>query len=201
MPEWYIAGAGAGVGFGVTILIAYAFEWLKRQFVTPPTVTAHYSPKGGCKDAVITEISHARREILVQAYSFSCKEIAQALVTAAGRGVTVRVLLDKSNEKETYSEIGDLEQHKIDLLIDASHAIAHNKIMIIDAATILTGSFNFTRQAELENAENLLVIKGHGALVDQYRQNFHAHRDHCLKPGTAANRPAAPGRVVQLQAA
>jgi hypothetical protein len=30
--------------------------------------------------------------------------------------------------------------------IDAEHAIAHNKIMIIDGQTVLTGSFNFTTE-------------------------------------------------------
>jgi len=42
--------------------------------------------------------------------------------------------------------------------IDAQHAIAHNKVMIIDGETVITGSFNFTKAAEENNAENLLVI-------------------------------------------
>lgn len=36
--------------------------------------------------------------------------------------------------------------------IDAKHAIAHNKIMITDGATVLTGSFNFTKAAQEKNA-------------------------------------------------
>jgi phosphatidylserine/phosphatidylglycerophosphate/cardiolipin synthase-like enzyme len=32
--------------------------------------------------------------------------------------------------------------------IDSQHAIAHNKIMIIDRETVITGSFNFTKAAE-----------------------------------------------------
>ena len=42
--------------------------------------------------------------------------------------------------------------------IDAEHAIAHNKVMIIDGETVITGSFNFTKAAEENNAENLLII-------------------------------------------
>jgi phosphatidylserine/phosphatidylglycerophosphate/cardiolipin synthase-like enzyme len=45
--------------------------------------------------------------------------------------------------------------------IDDRHAIAHNKIVIIDGQTVLTGSFNFTKQADENNAENLLVIQIH----------------------------------------
>ena len=71
-------------------------------------------------------------------------------------------------------------------MIDARHAIAHNKIMIIDRRTIITGSFNFTRQAEHENAENLLVIKGRPDLAHAYVQNFLQHQAHSQKPGTVA---------------
>ena len=35
----------------------------------------------------------------------------------------------------------------------------HNKIMVLDDATVITGSFNFTKSAEQSNAENLLVIR------------------------------------------
>ena len=35
----------------------------------------------------------------------------------------------------------------------------HNKIMLIDGDTIITGSFNFTKAAEESNAENLLVLR------------------------------------------
>ncbi|NMW20140.1 MAG: hypothetical protein HKK67_00580 [Chlorobiaceae bacterium] len=60
--------------------------------------------------------------------------------------------------------------------IDAVHAIAHNKIIIIDRSTLLTGSFNFTKAAEEKNAENLLILKGNKRLVDRYVQNFIEHK-------------------------
>ena len=58
------------------------------------------------------------------------------------------------------------------------HAIAHNKIMIIDQTVIITGSFNFTKAAEKNNAENLLVIKGNPDLVKKYLANFKEHLGH-----------------------
>jgi len=42
--------------------------------------------------------------------------------------------------------------------IDSAHDIAHNKIIIIDGAIVITGSFNFTKAAEDKNAENLFII-------------------------------------------
>jgi len=188
---WLLLATGVTGGWTIIFLL----RWLHRRLATPPSIDLFYSPKGGCTDAVLAELHRARHEILVQAYSFSSKPIAEALIQAKTRGVHVEILLDKSNEKETYSELGQLLDGGMTPRIDAQHAIAHNKIMIIDKRVILTGSFNFTHQAEAENAENLLVIKGHPELASSYRQNFLAHKEHCepstMKAHSGAHRKAA----------
>jgi phosphatidylserine/phosphatidylglycerophosphate/cardiolipin synthase-like enzyme len=61
--------------------------------------------------------------------------------------------------------------------IDDKHAIAHNKIMIIDKATVITGSFNFTKAAEEKNAENVLIIKDK-PLAKVYIENWEKHKGH-----------------------
>jgi phosphatidylserine/phosphatidylglycerophosphate/cardiolipin synthase-like enzyme len=58
-----------------------------------------------------------------------------------------------------------------------STPIAHNRIMILDRATVITGSFNFTKAAERENAENLLIIKSK-ELAARYAENWEAHVAH-----------------------
>jgi phosphatidylserine/phosphatidylglycerophosphate/cardiolipin synthase-like enzyme len=166
-------------GFTGGLTFIFGIRWLHRLVATPPSVAVHFSPKGGCTDALVAELKMARREILIQAYSFSSKPIAQALVDAKTRGVVVEVLLDKSNETEEYSDLHLFMDQGLAPHIDAQHAIAHNKIMLIDGRTLITGSFNFTHNAEAENAENLLVIKGHPELLIAYRKNFQAHKAHC----------------------
>jgi phosphatidylserine/phosphatidylglycerophosphate/cardiolipin synthase-like enzyme len=172
----------AATGFMGALTLVFIFRALIRWITAPPTVEVCYSPKGGCTEAVVREIGRARNEVLVQAYSFSSKPIAEALVAAKTRGVQVTILLDKSNETEAYSDLPVLMEHGLAPLIDAHHAIAHNKIMVIDRKTILTGSFNFTHQAEAENAENLLILKGHSGLARKYCENFAAHKSHCQAP-------------------
>ena len=158
---WLLGGAafsGLIIGHSLDVLAANLRRWWRGD----PVITTHFSPKGGCTAVIVQELNGARSEILMQAYSFTCPDIASALIAAAGRGVRVRVVLDRSNEAESHTELGDLKAHGIDVKIDASHAIAHNKVVVIDGRTVLTGSFNFTRQAEHENAENLLVLRDHG---------------------------------------
>ena len=69
------------------------------------------------------------------------------------------MILDKSQRTEKYSSATFLQNVGIPTFIDDKHAIAHNKIMVIDGKTVTTGSFNFTKAAEESNAENLLVIR------------------------------------------
>jgi len=108
-------------------------------------IQVFFSPKGGCTEAVVENVGKAKLTILVQAYSFTSAPIAKALVDAAKRGVKVQVILDKSQRTEKYSDADFLLHEGVPTFIDAKHAIAHNKIIIIDSHTILTGSFNFTK--------------------------------------------------------
>ncbi|MBU2777391.1 DUF1669 domain-containing protein, partial [Acidithiobacillus sp. CV18-2] len=104
--------------------------------------------------------------------------IAKAALAAQKRGVEVRVLLDKSQRTQKYSEADFFANQGINTRIDDQHAIAHNKVMVIDDATVITGSFNFTKAAEQANAENLLVLRGNAALNALYAQNFLHHWSH-----------------------
>ena len=130
-----------------------------QQAQTLPPIEVYFSPNGGCTEAVVKEIAAAKTTILVQAYSFTSAPIAKALVDAHKRGVQIQVILDKSQRSEKYSSADFVLHAGIPTFIDAKHAIAHNKIMVIDGATVITGSFNFTKAAETSNAENLLVIR------------------------------------------
>jgi phosphatidylserine/phosphatidylglycerophosphate/cardiolipin synthase-like enzyme len=94
--------------------------------------------------------------------------------------VHVEIILDKSNKSKKYSA-GDFTAHMgVTTYIDSRHAIAHNKIIIIDRETVITGSFNFTKAAEEKNAENLLIIKSK-ELAKIYIENWNKHKDHSEK--------------------
>jgi len=150
--------------------------------VLPPTTQQSawdvcFSPKGGCTDLIVRTLAQARTTVHVQAYSFTSQPIAQALVDAHRRGVAVEAILDKGQRTEDNTQAGLLIQAGVPVLIDAIHAIAHNKTMILDGETVITGSFNFTKSAEEKNAENLLVIRDR-VLATRYEQNWQKHKMH-----------------------
>jgi len=144
----------------------------------PGDLHAYFSPNGGCTDAVVSALGDARKTVLVQAYSFTSAPIAKALVDAKSRGVDVRVILDKSQRTERYSGASFLSNAGIPVFIDAGHRIAHNKVMVIDGQTVITGSFNFTKSAETGNAENVLLILHAPELARKYGENWREHLAH-----------------------
>lgn len=143
-------------------------------------ITALFSPNGGCTEAIVNELNAAGTTIEVQAYSFTSAPIAEAIVKAHQRGVAVRVILDKSQQSERYSSLTFLRNAGVPTWVDSKHAIAHNKIIIIDGRTLLTGSFNFSKAAEKSNAENLLIIRDNAKLLASYRANFTKHLEHSM---------------------
>lgn len=140
-------------------------------------VEVYFSPNGGAQDAIVREISKAKTSILMQAYSFTSAPIAKALVDAKARGVAVAAILDKSQRTEKYSGASFLKNAGIPTYIDAVHAIAHDKIMVLDAETVITGSFNFTKSAEERNAENLLIVRSKD-LAKLYSAHWAEHKAH-----------------------
>jgi len=164
--------------FITIILLLSAFTTLAAS--DSLSVQVFFSPRGGCTDAVVSAISQAKTEILVQAYSFTSAPIAKALIDAHKHGVHVQIILDRSQRKEKYSSADFAAHAGIPTYIDAAHAIAHNKVMIIDKAVLITGSFNFTKAAEEKNAENLLVLRSK-ELARTYIENWQRHKEHSVR--------------------
>jgi phosphatidylserine/phosphatidylglycerophosphate/cardiolipin synthase-like enzyme len=149
-----------------------------QQNVTPPTKpniittpSVCFTPGKQCQTKLIHEIHKARKSIYVQAYSFTDRDVTDALADAAKRGVSVKVLLDKSNRNDNRSSKDLLIRNHIPVRFDYPAGIAHNKVMVFDQATVVTGSYNFSAAAYKRNTENLLILNSPG-LAKEYLQNW-----------------------------
>ncbi len=160
----------------VSLLFSFA-SLTYAQFEHPSVGHVYFSPKGGCAKAITDAIGQAKQSILVQAYSFTSYPIAQALIDAQKRGVKVEAIFDKGQLHEKKTKLGLIAKGGVITYLDGAHAIAHNKVMIIDGKTVITGSFNFTNAAEEHNAENLLILNDL-ALAAQYASNWQVHQKH-----------------------
>jgi len=161
----------------LSVLAVGATSYSKDLVLNNAPIKVLFSPGGGCTQAIIEKIDNAKSEILVQAYAFTSVPIAKALLEAHKRGVKVETIIDKGSSERQYTSATFLANQKISTYVDGEHAIAHNKIIIIDGTTVITGSFNFTKAAEDENAENLLIIES-PELAKLYIDNWNDHKQH-----------------------
>lgn len=171
-----------GLGVGALLLYPKSDE---VSFVRTPHDTSYkacFSPEGKCSRLIVLAIEKAEKSILIMAYSFTSPQIADALVKAHRRGVDVRVLIDKSQIKGRHSQLSYLFQNGVPIYIDPAKGLAHNKVMIFDESTLLTGSFNFTRAAENRNAENVLLIYD-PALAKIYEKNWQSRAQKSIAYG------------------
>jgi phosphatidylserine/phosphatidylglycerophosphate/cardiolipin synthase-like enzyme len=126
-----------------------------------------FSPNGGCTPAAVAEIGKAKEAIVFEAYSFTSPEILQALQGAIKRGVTVRAIYDRSQKNDAKSLADELGVERV----YGRQKIMHDKVIVIDAKVVVTGSFNFTVSAEKFNAENMVVLRS-PELARKYLENF-----------------------------
>lgn len=157
------------VGLSGVLLSGHAAP---ATFSTGASYEICFRPDGAsCQDLIISKISHAKKTVDLQAYSFTSAPIAKAIVGAMASGVKVRVILDKSQDTERYSGKTYLMNARVPVWIDRAPKIAHNKVIIIDGQEVFTGSFNFSKAAENSNAENGIVISDPRIAAD-FSKNF-----------------------------
>ncbi len=146
------------------------------------TVEPIFTPGGDAEGAIVAALAGAKRNIRVQAYLLTSRAVAYGLIAAKRRGIEVEVLADSEMvRKGEYSLIPQLVANGIPVWLETRYAIAHNKVIIVDAdgpeAIVITGSFNFTHSAQEHNAENMLLFRGNPALTRAYLDNWLRHRD------------------------
>ncbi len=126
----------------------------------PKHQTCFTPPHNQCGSFIVNHINQAKKSIYVQAYGFTHPDIINSLIEAKKRNVNVEIILDSSNfSKKKLPLVRELEKEGIKIHKAKVSGIAHNKIMIFDDQKVLTGSFNFTKSADLRNAENILVVQ------------------------------------------
>jgi len=141
------------------------------------SIEAAFTPGDRIDNLIIATIASAKHEVLVNAYSFTQRRIAGALVAARKRGVAVQVIADSQQAAALPQNVlAELAKGGVAVWLDANYQAAHNKVVIVDAdtagATTITGSYNFTVAAQWHNAENVLIVRDNRDVARAYRDNW-----------------------------
>jgi len=191
------------------------FEYLYKQFApafapgnhvlkaTPALPTDHridyqgvpmevYFPKTDKATTRLAQIlSGAKQSIRFLAFQFTLGPIASAVLERAKAGVDVRGVFENNGAcAGVYPQLAALGRVRVSRWamgrIQGLRNFLHHKVFIIDGATVVTGSFNFSNSADTSNDENLVIIADRG-LAATFQKAYDL-----VEGATAKTRPAPP---------
>lgn len=124
--------------------------------------------------ALRTVIGKAKRSIHIMTFVFSLEELAEAiLLKAAQEDIAVRGIFEKRNSAASWSQLPALHCAGAEMRQDGNPYALHHKVIIVDGSTVITGSFNFSKNAAKSNDENILIIRHEaiaGLYLDEWRR-------------------------------
>ncbi len=148
-----------------------------------------FSPNDNVTKNLIKELNNAKSKIYAAVYMITDKKIAQALADAkVKRGVDVQVITDQSCLEYEYGKVDFLKENGVDIFVyksslkkkrNHSEQIMHNKFVIIDDE-LITGSFNWTVQADARNYENVICMVDKLA-CKKYLDQFEILKKNCVR--------------------
>ncbi len=150
------------------------------SFVFSARVEVYFSAVDGCVDKIIRAIDGAERSVKIAVFSFTSREIADALSRAWKRGVDVRIIVDGEQANDKFSKYGYIKERGLSIRIAdySSRRVRfitpkmHHKFMIVDSKYVMTGSYNFTASAERYNDENCIFIYEDDGIVKKFEEEF-----------------------------
>lgn len=129
-------------------------------------VEVYFSPDDGVGAHLVELLAKAQSSIEVMAFSLTSDPLAEALLDAAAEGVQIRLVIERDQAGNIGSETQRLEDAGLDVRLDSNPNSMHHKVIIIDRSVVVTGSYNFSRNAEDFNDENVIVLHSRELATD-----------------------------------
>ncbi len=134
-------------------------------------VSTYFSPASDTISPLLEEINSAEKSIHFMAFSFTHDTLGNAMQDKFASGIDVRGVFE-ARQVDQHSEFEKLEAAGLRVIKDGNSGTMHHKVIVIDAETVITGSYNFSKNAEKRNDENLLIIKGNREIAAAYLAEF-----------------------------
>jgi phosphatidylserine/phosphatidylglycerophosphate/cardiolipin synthase-like enzyme len=122
-------------------------------------------------DHLVPLIEGARESLRIMAFSFTHDEMGAAVLERARAGVEVRAIFETRGSEVEYSEMPRLYCAGVPVRQDGNPGTFHHKVLVIDGQTVVTGSFNFTQNADDSNDENVLIVTN-AQIAAEYLREF-----------------------------
>jgi phosphatidylserine/phosphatidylglycerophosphate/cardiolipin synthase-like enzyme len=123
------------------------------------------------EQAIIPIVNSAKKSIRFLAFSFTDYPLADAMSQRAKAGVDVAGVFEKVGSEADASELKTLMCRRVPVRQDGNPAFLHDKVIVVDERIVITGSLNFSTNAEESNDENVIIIDN-ADIARLYMQEF-----------------------------
>ncbi len=135
-------------------------------------IFTYFSPADDTISPLLKEIRSAEQSIHFMAFSFTHDALGSAMRDRFKSGVDVRGVFEARQTDNPYSEYKSMKEAGLSVVLDKNRGAMHHKVIVIDGETVITGSYNFSKNAEKRNSENLLIIKQNREIAAAYLAEF-----------------------------
>lgn len=143
----------------------------QKVIVNQTPIQVYFGPEDDVGDKIVALIADARESVRFMAFAFTHDKIGETLNNRAAAGVLVEGIFEERGSQTQYSELPYLFCQSLPVRWDGNSYVLHHKVFIIDDEIVVTGSFNFSKQADTANDENVLIIRD-TEIAAQYRAEF-----------------------------
>ncbi|OMH85250.1 Mitochondrial cardiolipin hydrolase [Zancudomyces culisetae] len=135
-------------------------------------VNAYFFPSEDSFQKLISLLKNARRTLDICVFSITDDDIKYAIIDAKNRGVAIRIISDDDQAKGLGADVFELrDEHGIPVRLDNRSSYMHNKFCVADRNLVLSGSYNWTKNARKNNQENFIITNSRPA-VDSFSREF-----------------------------
>ncbi len=132
----------------------------------------YFSPDDGVAEHILEILNNAQESIYFMAFSFTRDDFGEAMRAQAENGLTVAGVMEEQQIKSNIgTEYDFFKQAELNVFVDGNEDQMHHKTMIIDEQIVITGSYNFSRSAEIRNDENVVVFHNE-QIADFFLEEF-----------------------------
>jgi phosphatidylserine/phosphatidylglycerophosphate/cardiolipin synthase-like enzyme len=143
-----------------------------------------FAPEDEVASHLVPLIEQAQKSIRFMAFSFTHQELGDTVLARARAGLDVRGIFETRGSETEYSQLPVLYCAHVPVRQDGNPATFHHKVFVIDDKIVITGSFNFTGNADQSNDENAIIVTN-SQIAAQYLQEFERRWAEAKEPDPA----------------
>jgi phosphatidylserine/phosphatidylglycerophosphate/cardiolipin synthase-like enzyme len=134
-------------------------------------IQALFSPEDSVMSRIVPIVAAAKESVRIMAFSFTHEDLGAALLGRHAAGIDAAVIFETRGSETKSSQLPRLAQAGVPLRQDGNPSSFHHKVIVVDSRIVITGSLNFSANADESNSENTLVIDN-GEIAALYLKEF-----------------------------